>query len=184
LWALPAKGYPAGQVSRAVILQMADAHESPGRLLQQMRVLVVVRTRPLMRVIDYLFCNEAELRIVARSNNGDRLVQYAACLRPELIVAHERLLGKTASVAVAEIKRSSPASKLILICSSRCSSQKSPYELCRCGADACLREEALVQQLPSVVRKLLSTGDRLLPADGNSVRVSDRGEPQSETETK
>ena len=149
--------------------------------MQEVRVLVVVRTRPLMRVIDYLFCNEPELRIVARSNNGNRLVQYAACLRPELIVAHERLLGKTASEAVAEIKRSSPASKLILICSS----QKSPYELCRCGADACLREEALVQQLPSVVRKLLSTGDRLLPADGkDSVRVSDRGEPQSETETK
>ena len=145
--------------------------------MQEVRVLVVVRTRPLMRVIDYLFCNEPELRIVARSNNGDRLVQYAACLRPELIIAHARLLGKTASETVAEIKRSSPVSKVILIYSS----QKSPYELCGCGADACLREEALVQQLPSLVRKLLSMGDWAFPANGNDpLPVNDRGEPQSE----
>jgi DNA-binding NarL/FixJ family response regulator len=141
--------------------------------LQGARVLVVVRTLPLMRVIDHLFCDEPGVRVIARSNNGDRLVPYSACLRPELIIAHARLLGKTANKALAEIKRSSPASKVILICSS----QKPPHELRRCGADACLREEALVQRLPLVVRKLLSNGNGALSTKRKDpVRVADRGE--------
>ena len=87
-----------------------------------------------------------------------------------------RLLGKKPSDAVAEVKRTSPSSKVILICSS----QRHPGELRKCGADACLREEALVEQLPSVVRKFLSQGDWPLSNTErrDPVRVSDRGERQ------
>jgi len=124
--------------------------------LRETRVLVVVKTRPLMRVIEYLLCNQPNLRVVARSDNGGRLAEYAACLKPELIVAHHRVFDAQTAKVVAEVKRSSPASKVILICSF----QRPPRQLRKSGADACLLEEALVQQLISVVRKLAPAVDR------------------------
>jgi DNA-binding NarL/FixJ family response regulator len=104
-----------------------------------------------MRVIEYLFHNQPNLRVLARSDNGGSLIRYAACLKPELIVTHARLFGRQTANAVAEVKRSSPASKLILISSFH----RSSHLMCESGADACLPEEALVRQLISVVQEIL-----------------------------
>ena len=122
-----------------------------------------------MRVIEHLFCNQPNLRVVARSSNGGRLARYAACLKPEVIVAHARLYGSQTAKAVAEVKRSSPASKLILICSF----QRSPSQLRKSGADACLLEEALVRQLIPVVQKLVPPGDRAFSKLRKTLRSRD-----------
>jgi DNA-binding NarL/FixJ family response regulator len=136
--------------------------------LGEIRVLVVVKTRPLMRVIEYLLCTQPNLRVVARSSNGGRLAKYAACLKPELIVAQARVFDTQTAKAVAEVKRSSPDSKLILICSF----QRSPRQLRKSGADACLLEEALVRQLISVVRKLAPSVDRSFPNSGKTLQAT------------
>src|SRR5205809_4522252 len=132
-----------------------------------------------MRVIEYLLCNQPNLRVVARFSNGSRLAKYAASLKPELIVAQAKVLDTQTAKAVAEVKRSSPASKLILICSF----QRSPRQFRKGGADACLFEEAVVRQLISVVRKLASSVDRsfsnsekTLQATGTTRRKTTRKE--------
>lgn len=120
--------------------------------MHKVRVLVAVRPPALLRVIEHLLSNCPEIEVVASRSKGRRLAQATAAVLPELVVANGRLLGKEACQTIAEIKRSSPGSKLILISSVEGFAGAAR----RCGADACLDEEALVRRLLLTVRKLIS----------------------------
>ena len=143
-----------------------------------MRVVIAAAPRPLVRVVEHLLSGQEDVQIVSRSSQKDHLLTYASTLLPDLIVVNSRLMGREVRQTIAEIKRLSPKSKLILVC---------PFaELSDavrdCGADADLEEDALVGSLPPLVRRILSESQQDAssePTDGTTFR-----KPESEIRTK
>jgi two-component SAPR family response regulator len=118
--------------------------------LRKLKVAVGVSPRPLLRVIEHLLCSERSLEIVSRCSSRNHLLSHSCRLSPELIVVNTRLLGRRVSETLAEMRRISPGSRLILI---------DPFkgftaQTRACGADGHLYEEVLVKTLPKVVRRL------------------------------
>lgn len=120
--------------------------------MRKVKVVVGVTPQPLMRVVEHVFRKYPEIHIVARLRDVDRIKRCAGLLFPDMIVVHQRLLGKEAQETIAALKRTSPGSKLILIACERV--RGGP----RYGADARLAEEAIVRRLPDIVQRLAGRG--------------------------
>lgn len=112
--------------------------------------ILVVSPRGLCQVIEHLFQGRPEFEVVGSLIGLRSLAQQAGRLLPELIVAHVKPVQTGLCDAVASIKRSSPLSKLILICSVGDLMAGAR----RCGADACLEQEKLVLRLLPTARAL------------------------------
>jgi DNA-binding NarL/FixJ family response regulator len=115
-------------------------------LLTCLTVLVVVRPLRLRRVIEELLRDRPGLRIV-RSEEAPGLHRRAARLAPDVVVASVRALGREQAAFSAEIRRSSPRSKVILI-------HSVPVTRDASGADAHIEESAVVRRLVSSVERL------------------------------
>ena len=105
--------------------------------------ILVVAPPTLCQVIEYVFRDQREFEVVATLGGLRSMGHEAGRLCPELIVANVKPVGVAVGQVVAFIKRSSPSSKLILICPIRefmAGARKS-------GADACLEPEKLVRCL-------------------------------------
>jgi hypothetical protein len=108
------------------------------------RVRILVVSPPaLSQVIEYLFRDRPEFEVVGSLNGLRSMGQQAERLCPELIVANVKPVRTAVCQVVASIKRSSPLSKLILICPARDFMAGAR----KCGADACLEQEELVRRL-------------------------------------
>jgi len=105
--------------------------------------ILLVSTPALYHFIRHLFHDQPEFEVVGSLRGLRSLARQAGRLRPELIVASVNPVGTGVCPAVGAIKRSSPGSKLILICpiSTLVSDAR------RCGADAYLDPEKLVRGL-------------------------------------
>ena len=115
--------------------------------MSPIRVLVAVKPRALQRLIEYLFRNRPELKVVARVSDGGNLAPAIRRASPDLIVANSKLFGGEINGAVAALKRSHPESKLIVLCSV----DGFAREVERRGADACLAEESVGTELLETV---------------------------------
>ncbi len=113
-------------------------------------VLVAVKPTSMGRVIVHLFRSRPDLQIVEHRSAAGTLARHAGRVLPDLIVANTRSLGKARWETVAQVKRFSPNSKLIVLCPLGGFEQKARES----GADAYLEEEALVRGLLDTVRKL------------------------------
>lgn len=110
--------------------------------MRKVRILVI-GPPALCQVIEHLFRDQREFEVVGSLGGLRSMGHEAGRLCPELIVANVKPVRVPVVQAVAFIKRSSPSSKLILICSIRefmAGARKS-------GADACLEPEKLVRCL-------------------------------------
>jgi hypothetical protein len=108
------------------------------------KVRILVLSPPaLSQLIEHLFRDRPEFEVVARLSVLRRMGEEAGRLCPDLIVANVKPVSTAVCQAVASIKRSSPLSKLILICPARDFMASAR----RCGADACLEQEELVRRL-------------------------------------
>lgn len=111
--------------------------------------ILVVSSPSLARIIEYLFRGRTEFEVVVSRVSGTGSLRQAERLLPELIVANVKPVSTGICRVVASIKKSSPSSKVILIC---------PEDLSRtareCGADACLRDEKLAGHLLRTARSL------------------------------
>ena len=139
-------------------MQPARSRGSPEEYVSQARTngqlrkttIVIVSSPSISRIIEHLFRGRSEFEVVGTFVGFRSLGRQAGRLLPQLIVANVKPVGTRVSRVVASIKRSSPLSKLIVIC---------PVEdLARmarkCGADACLNDEKLVGHLLRTVRTL------------------------------
>ena len=124
--------------------------------MHKVRILIV-SPPALSQVIEYLFRERPEFEVVGSLNGLGRIGRQAERLSPELIVASVKPVGNAVCQVVAFIKRSSPSSKLILICPARDFMAGAR----RCGADACLEQEDLVRRLLGTARAL---SERIRPA--------------------
>jgi len=108
------------------------------------RVRILVVSHPsLAQLIEYLFRDRPEFEVVGSLSGLRSMGQQAGRLCPELIVANVKPVRTALCQVVSSIKRSSPLSKLILICPARDFMASAR----RCGADACLEQEDLVRRL-------------------------------------
>jgi hypothetical protein len=112
-------------------------------------VLIALDPPSFIRLIEHLIHGHPGLRIVGRSSKSGALA-LAGRLAPDVIIANTRPLAQPGDV-LAEIKRSSPASTLILL-THAAGEPVSPHG----GADACLPEDAVVTRLLPLLRKLES----------------------------
>jgi DNA-binding NarL/FixJ family response regulator len=122
------------------------------RSLRRVRILVAVSPPALYQVIEYLFRGRPDFEVVGSLGGFRNLKQQSQRLVPELIVANVRPFKTDVCRAVASIKRFSPTSKLILICSV----EDLAYQAKRCGADAYLYEEGLIGRLLKITGALAS----------------------------
>jgi hypothetical protein len=104
----------------------------------------------LSQVIRHLLHGRPDFEIVGCIGSTKRLAGESSRLSPNVIVANWKPVRTGACAAVVAIKNSSPASKLLLI---------SPLtdlmaSARRCGADACLEQERLVNNLLPAVSAL------------------------------
>ena len=121
----------------------AEASFRPRRTSgHKVRVLVAVSPPALFQVIEYLFRGRPEFEIV-RSLRG--------VVVPELIVVNVKPVSSGVCRTVQSLKRSSPGSKLILICSVKGFASSAR----RCGADACLEAETLIGRLLPTAQRLV-----------------------------
>jgi hypothetical protein len=105
--------------------------------------ILFVGSSALANVVRHLFHGRPEFEVVGVLPGVKNLAQSLPGSLPELIVASVKPVETGVCSAVLAIKESSPSSKLILI---------SPLtdltgDARRCGADACLDQEALVHRL-------------------------------------
>ena len=119
--------------------------------MRNIRILVAVEPPQLGRIIEHLFHNQPNYRIVKCLNEWTSLSREASRLHPELIIASISLLGDGAAGIVADVKLASPGSKLILI---NFSHDLGRYTR-KWGADAYLKSEDLVRSLVPKAGKLL-----------------------------
>ncbi len=118
--------------------------------LPRAKVLVAVQPTSMGKVIQHLFRTHPELELVEHRSAAESLPRRAERLRPDVIVANARVLGRSRWQMLAEIKRSSPESKLVVICPMGGAANKAREN----GADASVEEEAVVRQLMPTVRRL------------------------------
>lgn len=105
--------------------------------------ILVISPPALSQLIEYLFRDRPEFEVVGSVRGLRSMGQRAGRFSPELIVANVKPVRTAVCQAVVSIKRSSPLSKLILICPARDFMAGAR----RCGADACLEQEELVRRL-------------------------------------
>lgn len=109
-------------------------------------VFIAVEPPSLQRLIEHVLHGESGLRIVGGSPKSLSPANQAARLSPNVIVVNHRLHRQQSQV-LADLKRTSPRSTLILLTHSL-SESAPPRE-----ADACLPEDAVVKQLLPMIRK-------------------------------
>ncbi len=119
--------------------------------MRRVRVVIGVSPRPLLRAVEHLLCTQESIRIVSRCSYKNHLLAHSCLQSPELIVVNARLLGRRLCESIAEIRRRSPQSRLILVCPIK----EFSSAVGNCGADGGIDEEALVRDLPRLVRKVL-----------------------------
>ncbi len=112
--------------------------------------ILIVSSPSLSRLITHLFRGGSEFEVVGSLSSLGSVGQQAERLLPEVIVANVKPVSIGICRVVASIKRSSPLSKLILICPV----EDLAHEARRCGADACLCDERLTGDLLRTTRGL------------------------------
>lgn len=135
-----------------------NQHLVEEEFLRTMKVVVGVTPLPLLRAVEHLFRRNPAIQIVARPRNASMMRRQAGRFSPDMIIVHQRLLGKQARETIAATKRNSPGSKLILV---RC---QGVWGGRRYGADANLAEGAVVRTLLVVLKRLakeLETGSSM-----------------------
>jgi DNA-binding NarL/FixJ family response regulator len=113
------------------------------------RVLIAVRPPSFERLLEHVLHGHPGLRVVGGSGRRASPTHLAARLAPDVIIASTRLHGKEPGDVLADLKRSSPASTLILLTDDLAS--PAPHG----AADACLPEDAVVRRLLPVIREVV-----------------------------
>ncbi len=105
-----------------------------------------------MRVVEHLLGYNPGLQVVARVEEGTGLVRTVNSALPDIAIISERLMGEGLRQAISEIRQASPQTKVLVI--------RAWWEFATAnrewGADAYVREQALVRRLHGLLSRLSS----------------------------
>ena len=127
---------------------------------RRVAVVLVIRPKGLLRVVEEILGARPDLQIVGRYGETRRLASRLSRLQPQLVVASVRSLGREHAAISTQIRRSSPGSKLILI-------HPVPVFPCEAlGPQLHLTEDVLVRGLiPAVERLAGESGEQVALTD-------------------
>ncbi|MBK5257129.1 MAG: hypothetical protein JJE39_13950 [Vicinamibacteria bacterium] len=129
-------------------------------------VLIAVERPSFHRLLEHVVQGGPGLRLVGGSSRRVSPVHQAARLAPNVIIVSTRLQGREPGNVLADFKRSSPASTLILL------THPQGEPLAPRGADACLPEDAIVTRLLPMIRKAaLRAANRTPPPASAGLRT-------------
>ena len=137
-----------------------------GAVAPDCSILIAVQPQSFQRLIEHLLHGHAGLRIVGHEARGNSALAQAARLAPDVIIASTRLHGRERHGDVlAALKRSSPASTLILL------THGLDEHALQSEVDAWLPEDAIVKRLLPVIRKVVDrTRERALQSTSTGRR--------------
>jgi DNA-binding NarL/FixJ family response regulator len=143
-----------------VFTRAASTRPNRAAELKSWSVLIAAARPSFQRLLEHVLEGEPGLRVVGGPWGRASQVRKAARLSPNVIVVSARLQAREPVSFLAELKRSSPASALILL-THGLEEPAPPAE-----ADVCLPEDAVVTRLLPMIRKAaLRAADRTpLPA--------------------
>jgi DNA-binding NarL/FixJ family response regulator len=119
----------------------------PAESAKDFSVLIAVEKPSFQRLLEHVVHGDPGLRLVGGSSRRVSPVRQAARLAPNVIILSTRLKGREPGEVLAELKRSCPASTLILLTHALGEPVAPP------GADVCLPEDAVVRRLLPMIRK-------------------------------
>lgn len=103
-----------------------------------------------MRVVEHLLGYDSKLQVVARVERAAALTGAVRSLLPDIAILSERLMGEGLRQAIDEIRQANPQTKVLVI--------RAWWEFSTAnrdwGADAYVREQALVRRLHSLLARL------------------------------
>ena len=120
-----------------------------GRPVKKVRTLIAVQPLSLFNVMKHVLTLAPEVQLVSSPDDNDTLTQQAKRLQPDLVITNARKLGEGAHEVLADTRRVSPHSRIILT-----------YFDTRIAAandravDEYLEEELIVKRLIAAVRRL------------------------------
>jgi hypothetical protein len=131
--------------------------------VRKLSVLVAIAPDPLGRIVEHLLDAEPRFRLAGRLAQGQDLARHAQRAAPDLVVANVRFLGKDHIRIVDDLRRSSPATRILLL---------HPYAMPRSlgGAHVHLDEQAVVRRLLGVLHELAGGPDGADPRSPSSER--------------
>jgi DNA-binding NarL/FixJ family response regulator len=115
-----------------------------------LRILVAVKSEGLTRVIFHLLANLQGVDVFCSVADPDRIVHYAERVLPHLIIANSCCVNSSETISA--IKTASPGVKLILTLWADASRHIDR----KCGEDARISEDSLVEELVPTVLRLSS----------------------------
>jgi DNA-binding NarL/FixJ family response regulator len=133
------------------------------RRLRTVKILVAVKPPALHHAIVSLLRTRPDFEIAGSQGGFRNLRQRLRRLLPALVVVNVSPFEADLCWAVATLKRSSPGSKVILLSAV----EDFAYQAKRCGADAYLHEDRLIDRLPRMAGALAG---RPASTASNSVR--------------
>jgi hypothetical protein len=128
--------------------------------MRRLGVLVAVAPDPLGRIVEHLLDAEPRFRLAGRLAQGQDPARHARRAAPDIVVANLRFLGKDHGRVLDDLRRSSPAARVVLL---------HPYAMPRSldGAHVHLDEQAVVRRLLGVLRELAAgQGSNPSPSSG------------------
>ena len=130
---------------------MATQTRREGRKQKRVRVMIAVEPLALSRAVEMLLDAAPDIQILPHPDAAN-MSRHAKRLQPDLLITNAQLLGAEAPTILKNFKRVSPHSKIIVTdFDARLTGIEGNREV-----DAYLEEEALVQGLPTTVRRLLT----------------------------
>ncbi len=119
---------------------------------QPKRVLLVDDSQEFLRAARRFLCNLSWLNLVGEATSGEQALELAATLRPDLVLMDLEMHGMTGLAATTQIRRQPDAPKVVIL-----TIHPNPHfrqMAAMAGADAYVRKEDLVLELPRTIASL------------------------------
>ena len=120
-----------------------------GKPVKKVRILIAVQPISLFNVMKHVLTLAPEVELVSSPDDKDSLTQQAKRLQPDLVITNARKLGEGAHEVLADTRRVSPHSRIILTYfDTRIAAENDR------AVDEYLEEELIVKRLVAAVRRL------------------------------
>lgn len=113
-------------------------------------ILVVDDEERFRLVVGALLATEDDFAVVGEATGGQEAVEKAGALLPDLVLLDVRMPGVSGLEAARTIQQELPATKVVMLTAS--DEEDDVFEALRAGASAYLLKDALLEDLPGILR--------------------------------
>ncbi len=126
------------------------------------RILVVDDHALYRRGLEMVLSSEDDLEIVGEASDGDDAIRKAAELQPDVVLLDVRMPRRSGIQACAEIKRVSPASRIVMLTTS--DEQSDLFDAVRAGATGYLLKDVPGEEIADGLRAVMGGQSLISPS--------------------